>query len=160
MTLKRRPLRRISVSLAAAFALLSLGRDASAQTWLKDRRFSEGAGYRTGDFELHPGIGGEVGYDSNWYMRTSKAGYANSNPVDAGVFRVTPSFVITSLGAQRREGQDAPAPPPVSLRASVSGTYREFVGGNNVSDQRNLSVNSDLRVEIMPGSVAVRSSAA
>ena len=150
MTLKRRPLRRISVGFAAAFTLLSLGRDASAQAWLKDRRFSEGPGYKTGDFELHPGIGAEIGYDSNWFNRSSKAGVANGNVVDAATLRVTPSLVLQSLGAARREGQESAAPPPVTLRASVSGTYREFFGGGGVSDQRNVSLNSDLRVEIMP----------
>ena len=150
MTLKRRPLRRISVGLAAAFTLLSLGRDASAQSWLKDRRFSEGPGYKTGDFEVHPGVGAEVGYDSNWFLRSSKAGVANSNPVDAATFRVTPSLVLQTISAQRREGQEAPTPPPVNMRAAVSGTYREFIGGGNISEQRNLSLNADLRLDIMP----------
>ena len=47
-------------------------RSALAQEWLKDRRYEEGAGIRTGDLELHPGIGGEVGYDSNYFLRTNK----------------------------------------------------------------------------------------
>lgn len=150
MTLKRRPLRRISVGFAAAVSLLSLAQDASAQAWLKDRRFSEGPGYKTGDFELHPGLGAEIGYDSNWFLRTSKAGAANGNPVDAATLRVTPSLVLQSLSPQRREGQETPLPPPVSFRAAIAGTYREFFGGGGISDQRNLSLNSDVRVEIMP----------
>ena len=56
----------------ALLGLLAVPTVASAQDqpWLKDRRYTEGPGYRVGDFEIHPGAAIEFGYDSN-YMRRS-----------------------------------------------------------------------------------------
>src|SRR5690349_3139001 len=68
---------------AVSTALLSWSGTASAQGWLADRRYTEGAGIRTGDVELHPGIGGEVGYDSNWFYRSSKEGPTIANGAPA-----------------------------------------------------------------------------
>lgn len=64
-------------------------RPAAAQGWLKDRRYQEGAGIRAGNLELHPGVGGEIGYDSNWFLRTSKEG---------------PQFINGAPTARRIEG--------------------------------------------------------
>src|SRR5262249_29569656 len=86
----------------AAFALLCPS-EANAQEWLRDRRYQEGVGIRAGDLELHPGIGGELGYDSNWFLRTHRSGYVNSDPNAAGVLRITPSFTIGTL--ERRASQ-------------------------------------------------------
>jgi len=44
-----------------------------APEWLKDRRYNEGSGVRAGDFELHPGIAGEVGYDSMKQQENNKS---------------------------------------------------------------------------------------
>ncbi|MGD0679726.1 MAG: hypothetical protein ABSC94_30440, partial [Polyangiaceae bacterium] len=93
-------------SSAAVVALL-VARGASAQSeytaqsdspqWLKDRRYTEGVGIRTGDLELHPGVAGEFGYDSNWLLRSTQSGVDNSSSGNAPVipaleFRVTPSL--------------------------------------------------------------------
>jgi hypothetical protein len=125
--------------------------------WLKDRRYSEGVGVRTGDFELHPGIAGEVGYDSNWFLRSSRVGALNGPPVlPALEFRITPSLALSTLGPQRREADTGSAMPDVAFRAGVSGTYREFAGVSNdpgagsLSDQRNISLLADARLEIEP----------
>src|SRR5262245_10243609 len=40
--------------------------------WVQDERFTNGAGVRVGNVELHPGIGVEGGYDSNFFLRSSK----------------------------------------------------------------------------------------
>src|SRR4051812_23409192 len=89
---------------AAALGAFALGlgwpSEAHAQGWLGDPRIAEGPGIRTGDLELHPGIGGEVGYDSNWFLRSSTSGAnivngaPNNPPADAAVFRITPSFYV------------------------------------------------------------------
>jgi hypothetical protein len=42
------------------------------QPWLGDRRFGGGIGVRAGDFELHPGVAGEVGFDTNFYQSAGK----------------------------------------------------------------------------------------
>lgn len=127
---------------------------ASAQEWLKDRRYQEGAGIRAGDLEIHPGIGGEVGYDSNWFLRTHKEdprlvnGAPQAPPQAAGILRITPSISIGTLTQERVEG----APPsPVAFRAGVAATYREFLGNSDLSDQRNVSGNAFARLDYNQG---------
>jgi hypothetical protein len=147
---------------AYAQALVAQG---DSPQWLKDRRYAEGVGVREGDLELHPGIAGEVGYDSNWFLRSSSAnGFANSGPltppIPALVFRITPSLYISTLGPQRREGDLTAQPPSIRFRAGVNATYREFIGvsndaaasqpQNNISQQRNIGGNADARLEIAP----------
>lgn len=134
--------------------MIGLGSTASAQDqiWLKDRRYTEGAGIRVGDFELHPGVAAEVGYDTN-YLRTSD----NNNPAGAIRIRVTPSLSLSSLGPQRMEGTSNAPPPDVEFRTTAALTYNEFFGVNGredlqraVSSQRNISGNLDLGLNILP----------
>jgi hypothetical protein len=138
--------------------------------WLKDRSYNEGAGVRVGDLELHPGIAGEAGYDSNWFYRAPDSGFANGPPnlpvVPAMRFRITPSLYLSTLGPQRR-GEDAvPVAPSVAFRAGVNATYNEFVGlsntspppglpagqanPNDISQQRNIGGSADMRLDILP----------
>ena len=145
-----------AVGAAVVLASVFSSRAAHAQAWLADRAASEGPGLRLGDFELHPGIGGEVGYDSNWFLRTSKTGAQFSNggpnePVrDAGVFRLTPSLSLATLGSARSAGSTTP--PPVTMRADLSATYRAFIGNQEIKDQSsNLSANGNVRVTFAPG---------
>jgi hypothetical protein len=150
----------VAVVLGAAWSL-SWSSTASAQEWLKDRRYQEGAGYRTGDLELHPGLAGEIGYDSNWFLRSDKTGPTISNGAPAfpeeggGVIRITPSLSLSTLSAQRRE-QDKGATGAVetekfTLNAGLSATYREFLGSEELRKQRNVSGHAHLRMGILPG---------
>ena len=133
---------------------------ADSPQWLKDRRYNEGAGIRAGDLELHPGIAGEVGYDSNYLLRSTMQNVDNGPPrapvISALEFRVTPSFYLSTLGPQRREGE---LPPAIAFRAGVNATYRELVGlsnnqagstANDISKQRNVSGAADARLDILP----------
>jgi hypothetical protein len=145
-----------TITLTSAMLFLCT-HDASAQAWLKDRRYSEGAGIRTGDLELHPGIGGEVGYDSNWFNRSSETGVVNgapnAAPEGAAVFRLTPSLSLSTLGDQRRTmGDSNAAQPPgaIAFRANLSATARFFLGSDAYKDQHNVSVNADARLDILP----------
>jgi hypothetical protein len=138
-----RPLAAVAVASSLFFA----PKVASAQQWLKDRRYQEGEGIRAGDLELHPAIGGEVGYDSNWFLRSSSTDprVTNGNPVEGGVIRITPSLTLQTLGGQRAEG----APPgPFAFSAGVAATYREFLGPQELRDQRNVSGNAFVRADI------------
>ncbi len=131
---------------------LSFTKPASAQEWLKDRRFSEGAGARLGNFELHPGIAAEGGYDSNWFYRTFKSGanIANTGVVPAGMLRITPSLSLSTLGERRKEKNDGDVPElpqPVQFRGGVNATYREFFGEEAIRNQRNVSGNANMRVD-------------
>jgi hypothetical protein len=130
--------------------------------WLKDRRYNEGIGIRTGDFELHPGIAAEGGYDSNYLLRSTTQGVSNGPPIAPVIpaleFRVTPSLYLSTLGQQRREG-DAGLPSPLAFRAGFNLTYRELVGissdaqssgPNDINSQRNASGAADARLDILP----------
>ena len=147
------PFLRIARPFAAAAIASSLffaPKNASAQQWLKDRRYQEGEGIRTGDVEFHPGIGGEVGYDSNWFLRSSSTNprIINGNPVEGGVIRITPSITVQTLGAQRTEGGESSA---FAFTAGVSATYREFIGPQELRDQRNVSGNAFVRADFNRG---------
>jgi hypothetical protein len=132
--------------------------EAHAQGWLADRRFAEGPGIRTGDLELHPGIGGEVGYDSNWFLRSSNTGtnLVNGAPVtpvrDAAVLRLTPSFYVATLGEQRSgEGQETRVEPRfLTFRGGISATGRYFIG-KEMSDQQNIALDADARADLNRG---------
>jgi hypothetical protein len=158
-------------SSAVAVALL-VTRAASAQTnytaqgdspqWLKDRRYNEGIGVRTGDLELHPGVAGEAGYDSNWFLRSNQQnvenGPPNAPPIPAMEFRITPSLYLSTLSPQRREGDLVAQAPSVAFRAGVNATYREYIGlssdasqpNNDISQQRNIGGAADARLDILP----------
>lgn len=148
-------------ALSAGFAsltILAMTRLASAQAqtqpWLEDRRFGGGIGIRAGDFELHPGIATEVGYDSNYFQAAGTVtgdgevalipaesrpvlpdgtafgqnGTFNEPTLDTFRLRVTPSLTLQTLGAQRTEGSgEAAQPPKVNLQASLSGSYNELI---------------------------------
>lgn len=122
------------------------------QTWLDDRRFREGEGVRVGDFELHPGIGVDLGYDSNFYRRAP-----SEEPVGSLRFRAAPHFSVSTLGAQRRG--DGP-PPALDFRFDIAATYNEFIplhGGQSEADrdslqeQRNLGGSAGLELGILQG---------
>ncbi len=151
----RAPVTASPLKVAAALAFFALAfsaaKPAHAQEWLKDRRFSEGAGARVGNFEFHPGIAAEGGFDSNWFYRTFKTGanIANVGVVPAGMLRITPSLSLSTIGERRREKSDGDLelPSPVQFRAGVNATYREFFGDQTVRDQRNVSGNASMRVD-------------
>jgi len=135
-----------------------------APSWLADRRYNEGIGVRTGDLELHPGIAGEFGYDSNYFLRSTKFGVVNGPPTTPVIpslqIRVTPSLYVSTLTVERREGDVVRLPPPIAFRAGVNGTAYFPIGissdpvaklsGNNISDQENVNIGADGRLDILP----------
>jgi hypothetical protein len=142
-----------ATGMVALAAFVGDASEAQAQqpAWLADRRFSEGPGFRTGNFELHPGIGAEFGYDSNFFRRSDDEG-----PVGALRFRVTPHFAISTLGPQRRD-EDA-TPPDVEFRGDLGVTYDEYVGVSGpdadqslMNDQRNLGGLLNLGLKFFSG---------
>jgi hypothetical protein len=133
----------VLVVLAALFA----SRTAAAQ----DKKALEGAGYPTGDFILHPAIGIGFGYDSNYLLRTNRAGASNGCPVfcpeqSAGM-NISPSISIntspTKAGDPRRS---------YSFTGSLSSAYHEDFGTLS-PEQRNVGVASDASLELFPGNV-------
>lgn len=143
-----------SFGVAGLLAFLLPG-TAAAQAWLKDRAATEGPGVKTGNFEVHPGIGSEVGYDSNWFLRADSTslnvlnGAGNAQPiVGIPILRITPSISLSTL-ANDRLGTAAGDPPKFKFRASASATYREFLA-SEWSDQRNVGGAVNLDTQIAP----------
>lgn len=124
-----------------------------AQGWLSDRSRAEGPGIRVGDFELHPGLGVEVGYDSNLYYSDD----TTTPAVDSGILRATAHLLIATRGAQRRsEGEGTPGgdeesartQPPVTFRGGISGSFYAFF---NDLDRSNMELDASLALSVLPG---------
>jgi hypothetical protein len=135
--------------------LVALPAAASAQdqAWLKDRRYTEGPGYQVGDFEIHPGVALELGYDSN-YLRRSPTTFGG--PDGALRFMLTPSLSFSTLGVQRKESAPSATPPSITFKGGVSLTENALVGVNgpdkaSVTGFEAPSVNVDLALGILPG---------
>src|SRR5260370_9590587 len=107
----------ILLATGAAAAQSQTPTSSDAPQWLKDRRYGEGIGIRTGDLELHPGIAGEFGYDSNYFLRSDKD---IAKPVDTLRLRITPSFILATIRPPPREAAGGtPEPPQVTFRPAV-----------------------------------------
>jgi len=135
-------------TLAAGVAISGVAM-AQSPAWLSDRNSTEGKGIEVGDFVMHPGIGAEFGYDSNYFRRGD-----DEDPIGTLRLRLSPNF---SIGTIKR--QDGPA-PDVAFRAAVSATYDEFfpvsgsqAGKDAMADNRNLGGRLDLNADFFPGHV-------
>jgi len=122
--------------------------------FIAERRYTEGVGIRVGDFELHPGVAAEFGFDSNYFLRANDP---DEDPVGALRLKITPSFSLSTLSAARREGSDG-TPPVVDFRAGIHATYDEFFpvtgsdsGKEAMKDQRNVEGALDFQLGILPG---------
>ena len=133
--------------LAIAALLTTIPSVASAQEWLSDRRYSEGAGVSLGsNLVLHPGIGLEGGYDSNvFYQSADDPG----GPTGAGRLRVSPHLDLSTRPPQRLEnGGGEPSVPNNSFRLGLAATYQEYLSSDDVvTNQRNVEVDGALRGE-------------
>lgn len=141
--------------LATAAALAAFGVSAAAQAqqaspWLSDRRAGEGIGIQAGNLELHPGIAGQIGYDTNYFQRAD-----NEREIAAYRFRLIPSLSLQTLSGERQYGGKQKAPPKVNINAQVSATYNEFIAADgddsdDVSRQRDVALNAGGSITILP----------
>jgi len=148
---------RVLVGATLVVATTSLSASAQQRPWLKDRRYGEGIGIRAGDLELHPGVAGEVGYDSNYFQRSGEVDAQVNEPVISALrFRLTPSFSIATLGAQRRSlDTTQAAPPSVNFRAGVSLGLNYLVATDSkyskqVRDQSHIDAGADFNLDVLP----------
>ena len=146
--MKPRTLLAAAIAVAATHSL-----DARAQAWLADRSLSEGPGVRTGDLELHPGIAGEVGYDSNYFQRSGSGINQNEDTASAIRLRLTPHLNVSTLGPERLGGVGAP--PDVRFRAGVAASGNllfatEERHSDVVSDQHHIAGQAGAAVDILP----------
>ncbi len=144
----RRRFRALTVAVGAVLCTVAAA-PAQAQVWLQDRALTEGRGIRTGNFELHPGIGAEIGYDSNVFYRAA-------SPTSALRLRVTPSLYLSTLGAARSANSDSAttALPSVNFRGGVAVTYHDWfalAGTSNVDGLRNIGGLLGMRFDFLPG---------
>ncbi len=139
-----------TVIAAAIAALPSL---ASAQAWLDDRARTEGPGFRVGDFELHPGLGVELGYDSNVFYSEDGGRFYR----DSAILRATAHLLFSTRGPQRRqegeagggeENQQNASQPTVTFRGGLSGSFYHFF---NANERTNMEVDASLGLVILPG---------
>lgn len=145
--------------LFAAIAVAYVGHStsASAQAFLSDPRLTEGLGIKAGGFEFHPGVAGEVGYDSN-YFQTSGDNNTTTTPrivepvYDAYRLRITPSLSLASRGARAAMEGGGPA-PTLNLKAHAAASYNAlfFTTNSNVASQNNVSGNAGVGADILPG---------
>jgi len=152
-------MKRFVLAFVATSALVSVSLPARAQVWLRDRATTQGAGIRSGDFELHPGIAAELGYDSNYFNRQNNVPYP---VVDTVRLRITPQFFVSTLGVQRRPDGSTTPPPKVNFSAGAAFVYSQFLmnagTGTTAADalkklgrDSEWGVIGDLALNIAPG---------
>ena len=145
---------------AAVLVLIGAPSEAAAQSaWMSDRSRTQGPGFRVGDFELHPGIGVEIGYDSNLYYSSDSPPPTGVAPPlqDSGILRATAHLLFSTRTQQRRtegeagggEGnQQAASQPSVTFQGGISGSFYTFF---NDLDRTNMEVDANLGLTILPG---------
>src|SRR5690606_7834212 len=139
----------LALAVLSSATLAPVVASAQGQPWLSDRRLGEGEGIRTGNLELHPGIAGEFGYDSNYFQNS---GEANEPEIDAMRLRITPSLSLKTLGKER---DPAAKDRAFAFQANASVTYNELFAADStysdqVSDQRHFSLGAGLKLDIAP----------
>lgn len=108
----------------------SLSHTAHAQPLVVDSEESEGHGLRVGNLEFHPGIGAEVGVETNPFLESDQVASSsqsiltvNEDSKPGATFRVTPHFAVSTIGLERLTEADGEYKPPAfALRGGISGT--------------------------------------
>jgi hypothetical protein len=118
---------------------------AKAQYWLEDRTRAEGHGIRLGDLELHPGIGAEMGYDSNVFYRAKGV-------EDSPILRISPHLLLSTLSQERRFTTDTEGekrtPPAVNFKGGINAGYYHYFSIDDAVD--NVSLGLDFHLNINP----------
>src|SRR6185436_6775414 len=117
--------------------------------WISDKRIRDGQGIRVGEFEMHPGIGAQIGVDTNYFMRTDKMGFVNSDPKISPVMRITPSFFMMTAPPEGKPGGNSEM-PKVGIQLGAALSYNEFFGVLT-PEQRNVGANVFGRADFLPG---------
>ncbi|MBW2460955.1 MAG: hypothetical protein JRH11_04865 [Deltaproteobacteria bacterium] len=134
-------MRRFAPLLCAATFLLAAPNLAEAQGWLGDREHEAGPGLRVGNLEFHPGLGAEVGYDSNVY-------YSDANEQASGILRITPHLRLSTLSQQRSEdGGEDDTPPTLNFDFGVFAAINHFFA---TAARTDADIGADLTLDILP----------
>lgn len=151
--------RWLELGTCALIATIAWAPSASVEAqaaWLAPRR-AEGPGFAVGDFELHPGLGLEVGYDSNLYY-TSDDGrpIVGRSYSDSAILRATAHLLFGPRGDQRSEegesggggGEGSSEQRVVTFRGGLSGSFYHFF---NDDSRTNMELDAQLALGILPG---------
>jgi hypothetical protein len=132
--------------LIAALAVTLAPLPAFAQAWVGNPDFSEGVGIRAGNFELHPGIGAEFGYDSNYFRSSAEEGV-----IDVFKLRITPSITLNTLRGARR---NATKPADIVFMAGAHVAYSEVfpAGAEQVAgtNKHAIGFGGDTKLQVFP----------
>jgi hypothetical protein len=137
------------ITTILAMLIVTWGGSAHAQEWLRNRRYGEGPGIRLGDtLVLHPGLGVEGGYDTNFF-------YAE-NATGTGRLRVTAHLDLATRPPQRTESEEGEESEEhqgnVSFRLGVSAAYLEYLTGvEYIAAHRNVDLTGLLDLVFLPG---------
>jgi hypothetical protein len=112
-----------------------------AQAWLSDRKRAEGGGLRLGNFELHPGIGAELGYISNVYND-------EENELASLVMRLAPHLFLSSLGAERSGVEEGHLPPMVQFKGGLSANLQHYFA--EYAPPTDFGTDVNLQLQIAP----------
>ena len=125
---------------------LLAGPTAHAQGWLEGRDRAEGPGFRVGNLELHPGLGAELGYDSNVFLSSDAAGV---DPIETSpILRVTPHLFLSTLGPQRAGAVNSSDSLPVlDFRTGVSASVYHYFDTRAPS---NVELKADALMTLLP----------
>lgn len=143
---------RLGICAVLVGVLLAPSLVAAQAGWLADRDRAEGPGFRVGDFELHPGLGVELGWDSNIYY--TEDGSRLAPYTDSGILRAVAHLMFSTRGAARtqggegagEEGEDA-GPPTATFRGGLSGSFYHYF---NATGRTNMEVDANLALTILP----------
>lgn len=139
-------MKRTSLAAAAVAVLTGIVTPAKAQLWLRDARTARGPGIRAGGVDVHPGIAAEIGYDSNYFNRSTRLGPAYP-VVDTVRLRITPSLYIASQRARSAAGL-----PPVTFSVGGAFIYSEFLTNTDrLGRSREYGAVGDLLLSFLPG---------
>jgi hypothetical protein len=125
--------------------------------WLSDRPETQGIGIRTENLEFHPGVAGEIGYDSNYFQASGdQTGDLNEPIIPTLRMRLTPSLSLQTLGAERsKAGGAEAAPPKVRFGATGSLSLDKLVSlddayADRVAGEAYLSGSVDASLNVSP----------
>jgi hypothetical protein len=141
------------LTVTAALIVAALPITAQAQVWTSDTRYAEGIGIRAGNLELHPSIGAEFGYDSNFFQRSGDTNGGlrpNEEIIDVWRLRVTPSFSVSSLTGARAAGSP---PPTLHFNAAAHLAYNQIIADDSENDEANharLGIGADAKLKLFP----------
>src|SRR5205807_1615452 len=134
----------------AVAALLAAALPAWAQTQAaspySQSVYREGPGFRLGaaPLVLHPGVGVELGYDSNVF-------YLPDHEVGSGLLRLRVHFDLATLPPQAFADDYSTADPKVEFRFSTQLDYREYLTSDEVvRSQRSVNLLASADLVLLP----------